>query len=136
MHLGWSATSYTSDRKPPQKGSNSGLPRACFHSSLSQVLSPTVSTNFSSKRRLLHIVSQRSWLRSSNETDCVYIMFFYVTDDNILAPSLYTPTKKTSVPLRNHIMITLTMLFVSWVFFFFFFCILFHITAFSSITYK
>ena len=60
-HLDWSATSYTSDRKPSQKGSNSGLPeffdRKSFrlkikndvYFSLSEVLSLTVSTHFSSK---------------------------------------------------------------------------------------
>ena len=44
MHLDWSATSYTSDRKSPQKGSNSGLPRGWLDCSLFEVLSPTVST--------------------------------------------------------------------------------------------
>ena len=64
-HLDWSATSYTSDRKPSQKGSNSGLPeffdRKSFrlkikksgYFSLSEVLSPTVSTHFSPKSILL-----------------------------------------------------------------------------------
>ena len=42
-------TPSTSHRKVPQNLSDSGVPRTNFHVSLSEVLSPTVSTHFSSK---------------------------------------------------------------------------------------
>ena len=96
-HLDWSATSYTSDRKPSQKGSNSGLPeffdRKSFrlkikndvYFSLSEVLSPTVGTHFSSKSvlfgDLLNKLPPSQWLILAKSTKFRHAIFTSETEN-------------------------------------------------------
>ena len=87
-HLDWSATSYTSDRKPSQKGSNSGLPEFFDRKSFRLKIKNDVyfhSNNFSSKSvvlgDLLNKLPPSQWLILAKSTKFRHAIFTSETEN-------------------------------------------------------